>query len=50
MMLEQRRKAEFWAALEAETPDREYLEELSEADSAFMVDAENAIEQFETTQ
>ncbi|MFT4217876.1 MAG: hypothetical protein QM619_11945 [Micropruina sp.] len=49
-MLEQRRKAEFWAALEAETPDQEYLDELAEADTAFTGDAEESIARFEAGQ
>jgi len=47
-MLEERRKAEFWAALEAETPDQEYLDDLAaEADAAFAGDAEESIARFE---
>lgn len=46
-MLEARRKAEFWAALEAETPDEEYLDGLAEADAAFGGDAEESIARFE---
>ena len=46
-MLDQRRKAEFWAALEAETPDQEYLDDLAEADAAFAGDAEESIARFE---
>jgi|UPI00040DE6C2 hypothetical protein len=46
-MLGERRKARFWAALEAETPDKEFLDSLDEADSAFAADAEDAIERFE---
>lgn len=46
-MLGQRRKAEFWAALEAEIPDKEYLDDLAEADAAFAGDAEESIGQFE---
>lgn len=46
-MLEQRRRSEFWAALEAETPDREYLDDLVEADAAFSGDAEESIARFE---
>lgn len=49
-MLDQRRKAEFWAALEAETPDQEYLDELAEADAAFADDAEQGIARFEAGQ
>lgn len=49
-MLEQRRKAEFWAALEAETPDREYLDGLAEADAAFAGEAEESIARFEAGQ
>nr|WP_300144336.1 hypothetical protein [Propionicimonas sp.] len=49
-MLEERRKAEFWAALEAETPDREYLNELAETDAAFAGDAEESIARFEAGQ
>lgn len=47
-MLDQRRKAGFWAALEAETPDREYLDELAKADTAFASDAERSIDRFES--
>ena len=46
-MLDLRRKAEFWAALEAETPDQEYLDDLAEADAAFAGDAEESIARFE---
>lgn len=46
-MLDLRRKAEFWAALEAETPDQEYLDDLAEADAAF---AEESIARFEKNQ
>lgn len=46
-MLDQRRKAEFWAALEAEIPDQEYLDDLVEADAAFAGDAEKSIAWFE---
>jgi hypothetical protein len=46
-MLQARRKAEFWAALEAEAPDQEYLDELAEADAAFGADAEDYIARFE---
>lgn len=46
-MLEARIKAEFWAALDAELPDQEYLEELAEADSAFASDAEDSIARYE---
>jgi len=49
-MLEERRKAQFWAALEAETPDQEYLDDLAEADSAFAGDAEESIARFEAGQ
>lgn len=49
-MLEQRRRSEFWAALEAETPDEEYLDELGEADAAFIDDAEDSIARFEAGQ
>ncbi len=49
-MLDQRRKSEFWAALEAETPDREYLDELAQADTAFSSDAERSIARFESGQ
>ena len=49
-MLEQRRRSEFWAALEAETPDEEYLDELGEADAAFIDDAEASIARFEAGQ
>lgn len=40
-------KAEFWGALESETPDTEYLDELAEADQAFAADTESAIADFE---
>jgi hypothetical protein len=46
-MLDQRRKAEFWAALEAEIPDKGSLDELAEADAAFAGDAEKSIAWFE---
>ena len=46
-MLDQRRKAEFWAALEAEIPDQESLDGLAEADAAFAGDAEKSIAWFE---
>ncbi len=50
-MLEERRKAEFWTALEAETrPDQEYLDDLSEADAAFAADAGESIARFEAGQ
>lgn len=49
-MLEQRRRSEFWAALEAETPDEEYLDEVGEADAAFIDDAEDSIARFEAGQ
>lgn len=49
-LLQQRRKAQFWAALEAETPDQEYLDSLDEADAAFASDAEEAIVRFEGDQ
>ena len=49
-MLDQRRKAEFWAGLEAEAPDQEYLDELAEADAAFAGDAEESIARFEAGQ
>ena len=49
-MLDQRRTSEFWAALEAETPDREYLDELAQADTAFARDAEQSIARFESGQ
>jgi hypothetical protein len=49
-MLEQRRRAEFWDRLEAEKPDQEYLDELAEADGAFMADAEGSIARFEAGQ
>jgi len=41
--LDQRRKAEFWAALEAETSDRKYLDELAEADAALAGDTEESL-------
>ncbi len=46
-MLRERRKAQFWAALDAESPDQEYLDSLREADAAFASDAEDAITAFE---
>jgi hypothetical protein len=46
-MLQVRRRAEFWAALEAETPDQEYLDELAEADASFAADTEDSIARFE---
>lgn len=49
-MLDQRRKAEFWAALEAEIPDKESPDELAEADAAFAGDAEKSIAWFEAGQ
>ena len=49
-MIEQRRRSEFWAALEAETPDEEYLDGLGEADAAFIDDAEDSIARFEAGQ
>ena len=49
-MLKARRKAEFWAALEAEAPDQEYLDDLDEADAAFAADTEDYIARFEAGQ
>ncbi|MGL4174282.1 MAG: hypothetical protein ACRCTR_09495 [Actinomycetota bacterium] len=49
-MLEQRRRAEFWATLEAEVPDQAYLTELVEADGVLITDAEVSIAQFEAGQ
>lgn len=46
-MLEQRRRSEFWVALEAETPDQEYLDDLAEADAAFSGAAEESTARFE---
>ena len=46
-LLRQRRKAQFWAALDNETPDREYLDSVTEADVAFAADTEDAIARFE---
>lgn len=46
-LLEDRRKAQFWAQLEAETPDQEYLADPAGADSAFVDDAKTAIARFE---
>lgn len=46
-LLADRRKAQFWTKLEAETPDQNYLDELDEADTALMAEAENAIARFE---
>lgn len=49
-MLQARRKEQFWAALDAETPDQEYLTELAEADAAFVGDTEDYITRFEAGQ
>ena len=49
-MLDQRRKAAFWAALEAETADQVYREELVAADEAFIAEAEERLAQFEAGQ
>lgn len=49
-MLEARCKAEFWSALEAETPDQEYVDDLAEADAAVAGDAEESIARFEAGQ
>lgn len=49
-MLEERRKAEFWAALEAETPDQAYLDDIAEADAALAGEAEASIARFEAGQ
>ena len=49
-MLDLRRKAEFWAALEAETPDQEYLDELAETDPALAGDADESLARFEAGQ
>ncbi len=46
-LLHERSKAEFWAALESETPDTDYLDELDEADQAFAADTESAIADYE---
>ena len=46
-LLREHRKAEFWATLESETPDRDYLDQLDEADRAFVADAESAIAAYE---
>ena len=46
-MLQARIKAEFWAALDAESPDEEYLMGLAEADAAFAGDTEDAVARFE---
>lgn len=46
-LLRQHRKAQFWAALDAETPDQEYLDSVAEADAAFAADTEDAIAGFE---
>ena len=42
-MLQARAKADFWAALERESPDEEYLDGLAEADAAFAADTEASI-------
>lgn len=47
-LLRERRRAQFWAELEAAVPDREYLDSLGEADAAFAADAEDAIARFES--
>lgn len=47
-LLRERRRAQFWSELEAEVPDREYLDSLDEADAAFAADAEDAIVRFES--
>lgn len=47
-LLRERRKAQFWAGLEAEVPDRAYLDSLDEADAAFAADTEEAIARFES--
>ncbi|NLE97757.1 MAG: hypothetical protein GX596_07180 [Propionibacterium sp.] len=49
-LLRERRKAEFWATLESEIPDKEYLDELDEADRAFAADAEAAITDYEASE
>ena len=49
-MLDQRRKAALWAALEAETADQVYRDELAEADAVFVADAEERLAQFEAGQ
>jgi hypothetical protein len=49
-MLDLRRKAEFWAALAVENPDREYLDELAEADAALAGGAEESLARFEAGQ
>lgn len=46
-LLRERRKAQFWASLESEIPDREYLDELDEVDQAFAADTESAIADYE---
>lgn len=46
-LLREYRKAQFWAALEAESPDQEYLDSVEEADAAFVGEAEDAIMRFE---
>lgn len=46
-LLREHRKTQFWAALEAESPDQEYLDSLDEVDAAFAADAEDAITHFE---
>lgn len=48
-LLREHRKAQFWAALDAESPDQEYLDSLTEADAAFAAEAEagDAIARFE---
>ncbi len=46
-MLVQREKALFWERLEQEAPDQEYLDALEEADTAFTLDSEEAIQRFE---
>ncbi|MFT4235657.1 MAG: hypothetical protein QM607_11750 [Microbacterium sp.] len=47
-MLLERRKAQFWAKLESESPDQEYLDSLAEADAATLPDADDQITRFES--
>lgn len=49
-LLAESKKTQFWAEIEAETPDKAYLNELIKADSAFVADAEADISRFESDQ
>jgi hypothetical protein len=47
VMLEVRRRDAFWATLEGESADDDYLSELAEADTAVLPDAQDSITRFE---